>query len=272
MSDLVADMRNQIEHQGPALTLHEQLEAIVPSVERAIGRKDLAERVVRIALTEVRKNPQLAQCTVQSIMGAILQSAQLKLDPGGALGHCWLVPMKDRNKVLQCEWWLGYKGIVELAHRSGMLTGITADVVRENDRFEAVKGTNGRLIHEIDWRATVEDRGPVYASYAHARLANGGEAWEVLPLHEIERRRSLSRGSDKPASPWVQWFDQMASKCAVQALSKWLPASVDYGDGAIADQQVMRWDPDRPEVPPSVDSDDVSALWAAMPETDDSDD
>lgn len=264
MSDLVADMRSQVEAAGqrPA-TLHEQLEALVPAVERATGRRDLAERIVRIGLTEVRKTPQLAQCTPQSIMGAIMQSAQLRLDPGAALGHCWLVPMRNKG-VMECEWWLGYKGIVELAHRSGQLSGITADVVREGDRFEAVRGTNGRLVHEVDWRATTADRGPVYAAYAHARLLNGGEAWEVLTLEEIERRRGLSRGSDRASSPWVQWFDRMASKSAVHALGKWLPACPDYADGVVADGRVVSWDPDRPEV--GVQVEDAADLLAAMPE------
>jgi recombination protein RecT len=266
-TDVVERMRGQIEQADDRpRTLSDQLEALVPQVAKATGRTDLAERVVRMGLTEVRKSPELAQCTAPSIMGAVMQSAQLRLDPGQPLGHSWMIPMKHKG-IWECEWWLGYKGIIELAHRSGQLTGITADVVREADRFEAVRGTTGRLVHEIDWRASQEDRGPVYAAYAHAKLLNGGDAWEVLTLEQINERRAMSRGSDSKFSPWVNWFDRMAAKSAVHALGRWLPACPDYGDGVAADGRVMEWDPARPEVPAQPAGLDAAELLAAMPES-----
>lgn len=268
-NDVVAQMRDQVEARPP--TLYEQLDAMVPQVERAIGRRDLAERLVRIALTEIRKTPKLGECTPESMMGAVLTSAQLRLDPGGARGHCWFIPTwNNSRKCNEVEWWLGYKGAIELAHRSGMLAGITANVVREGDRFEAWRGTGGRLRHEVDWRATRADRGDAYAVYAHAHLLNGGDTWEVLTAEEVNERRALQRNNQKPSSPWVLWTDRMWAKTAIHALDRWLPSSADYADGVAADGRVLRWDPDQPDVPPQGD-DDASELLAAMPTPDEPD-
>lgn len=263
-SEVVASMRGQVE--GAAPTLHDQMTRLVPEVERAVGTRANADRLIRIALTEVRKTPKLGECTFTSIAGAVLQSAQLRLDPGGALGHCWLVPhWNGQAKAMECEWWLGYKGTVELAHRSGQLSGITADVVREGDLFFAVKGTHGELRHEVDWRATREQRGEVYAAYAHANLINGGDVWVVLTLEQLEERRALAKSADKASSPWRLWPDQMQAKTAVRALDRWLPACADYADGVAADGRVVRWDPDRPGDALEVDGVDAADLLAAMP-------
>lgn len=267
-SDVVESMRNQV-GGGKPLTLYAQLESVIPQVERAIGRRDLAERLVRIGLTEVRRTPKLGECTPESLMGAILQSAALKLDPGAARGHCWLVPhWNGQEKRMEVEWWLGYRGMVELAHRSGQLAGIYADVVREGDEFSEERGTNGHLRHVVDHRASRADRGEVWAAYAHARLINGGEAWSVLSMEQIDARRALAKSANKSTSPWKLWPDQMMAKTAVRALDRWLPSSADYNDGLQVDQRVVTWDPDRPDVPPRA-ADDAVELLDQVPGGDD---
>jgi recombination protein RecT len=267
-SDVEARVRGQVEGEKPP-TMFAQLESYIPQVERAIGRRDLAERLVRIGLTEIRRTPMLAKCTPESLMGAILQSAALKLDPGSARGHCWLVPSNNwkpdlGRKQLECEWWIGYRGIIELAHRSGQLAGIYADVVREGDDFSEERGTNGHLCHVVDHRASTADRGEIWAAYAHARLRNGGEAWHVLSLEQIEKRRAMAKSIDKPTSPWKLWEEEMMAKTAVRSLDRWLPSCPDYSDGVAVDGRVLRWDPDRPEVPPQP-ADAATDLLGAVP-------
>src|SRR5262245_14365 len=95
------------------------------------------QRITRILLTEAWKTPALLDCTPVSLWGAIFQAAQLGLEPGGGLGHCYLIPFRDnRRGVTTCTFVPGYKGYVELAHRSGRVAKIGARVAYAGDEFD----------------------------------------------------------------------------------------------------------------------------------------
>ncbi|EDW4164247.1 recombination protein RecT, partial [Salmonella enterica subsp. enterica] len=72
-------------------SMKEQLAAALP-------RHMTAERMIRIATTEIRKVPALGDCDTMSFVSAIVQCSQLGLEPGGALGHAYLLPFGNRNE------------------------------------------------------------------------------------------------------------------------------------------------------------------------------
>lgn len=88
------------------------------------------ERFSRMVLTAITKTPKLGECTPQSFIGSMLTAAQLGLEPNTPLGQAYLIPYGNK-----CEFQLGYKGLLELAHRSGELKTLEAHVVYENDEF-----------------------------------------------------------------------------------------------------------------------------------------
>ena len=226
----------------------------VEQFERAIGDANGAELLARILLTEIRRTPKLAECSIQSFMGAAMQSAQMRLNPG-PLGHCWLIPMKG-----QVEWWLGYQGMIELGYRSGLVTSFAADDVRHRDTFKATRGTHGELVHEIDYMCT--DRGDVYAYYAHATLARGGDVWVVLRPEQVEEFRKRSPAAKAGSrTPWDTDYRAMALKTCVRQLFKWLPTTEGIGPALDADGAVSNWDPARPDVPPQPIDVDATDLY-----------
>ncbi|WP_202630600.1 recombinase RecT, partial [Deinococcus alpinitundrae] len=89
-----------------------------------------------LAVTEFRKNPMLKECTPESLLGAVMQAAQVGLEPD-ALGSAYLVPYYNKNKnVKEVQLQIGYKGLIELVRRSGQVTSIVANEVYENDEFD----------------------------------------------------------------------------------------------------------------------------------------
>jgi len=242
------DLTTQMEATSPASpepkpkTLTEWVWEQVPQFEKAIGDTVGADRLARIVLTEVRRTPALGKTSIESILGAAMRSAQMRLDPG-PLGHCYLVPIKG-----QCEWWLGYKGMMELARRSGRVGTIMASPIHESDTFRAEAGTGGGLHHQIDYRVPVAERGEIYAWYAYAGLTGGGDQWVVLTDEEVKeyRARSSAWRNDPKKTPWESDYKAMAMKTCVRRLFTWLPTGVESHQALAADGAVSMFDPNRP--------------------------
>ena len=146
------------------------------------------DRFVRVALTCVRKNPKLKECTQESVFNALLNLSAMGLEPDGRRAH--LIPYGR-----ECTLIVDYKGLVELVRRSGDVAEIHTDVVCAGDIFEHNKGRIER--HTFDLQ---EKRGEPYAAYAEVTFKGGGEQAVIMSFDEIEAIRKASRGANQ--SPW----------------------------------------------------------------------
>lgn len=201
--------------QGLLVKFKDQIQAALP--------KGLtAERLSRIALTELRKNPKLLECEPTSFMGAVMQCAQLGLEPGSELGHVYLVPYENRraNKI-EVQLQIGYRGMLDLTRRSGQIRSISAHTVHEKDQFHYAFGLQEKLEHV----PAPGDRGEMIYVYAVAFFKDGGYQFEVLSKKEVEKSRDSSRSGK--FGPWVTHFDEMAKKTAIRKLFKYLPISIE---------------------------------------------
>lgn len=197
-------------------TMEGQLAAALPKHGRA-------ERMIRVVLTEVSKNPDLLECTENSMVGALLHAAQLGLDVGSVLGQAYLIPFRNHGR-LEVSLIPGYKGLVKLAYQSGEVGAIRARVVYAKDKFSYGYGLDEYLEH-VPYRGA--DRGPMVAVYAVARIKGVNEAqFVVLERHEVEEIRDKFSKRAK-SGPWVDDFEEMAKKSAIRRLCKLLPASVE---------------------------------------------
>lgn len=185
------------------------------------------DRMLRIAMTSLQKNKDLLECTPESLIGAIIQSAQLGLEPDGVLGHAYLVPY---GKV--CTFIPGYKGLLALARRSGEISTILAEVVHAKDVFEFELGLTPRLKHVP---TADEDEGEFVAVYAMARLKDGGVQFVVMRKGAVEKVRKRSKAATN--GPWVTDFEEMAKKTALRRLCKLLPCSVELEKAVVLDER-----------------------------------
>lgn len=191
----------------------------------ALPKSMTAERLTRIVMTECRKVPALMQCNQESFFGAVLQCAQLGLEPGSALGHCYLLPFgngKSRDGRPNCQLIIGYRGMIDLARRSGQIVSINAYCVHEADEFEYELGLHPDIHHRP---SPLAERGPVTYVYAVAVLKGGGVQFEVMSRAEIEAVRVQSKAGK--SGPWVTHWEEMARKTVVRKLFKYLPVSIE---------------------------------------------
>lgn len=188
-----------------------------------------ADRFSRIVLTELRMNPKLAYCTPQSFLGSIMRAASLGIEIGTGLGQGYLVPFKNKG-VDECTFILGYKGMIDLARRSGQMQSITARLVHANDFFECEFGLNEKLIH----RPVFDDAGPMRFVYAVAKLSGDGHAFDIMSASDVDKIRATSKASS--SGPWVTFPDEMAKKTIIRRLFKYLPVSIQAQQAAALDE------------------------------------
>ena len=222
-----------------------------PKIKRqialALPQHVTADRFARVALTELRRNPTLAQCEPASFLGAIMLASQLGLEPGGALGHAYLVPYRNRKtEKLEVQFILGYQGMIDLARRSGHIKSIEARAVYEGDEFHCKFGLESELIHKPDWEnpnRTQADK--LRFVYAVAHLKDGGVQFEVMSRREIEAARAQSKASSD--GPWNTHFEQMARKTVIRRLFKYLPVSIEIARAVEVDETADRGESQRLE-------------------------
>lgn len=241
-------------------------------IELALPRHLDTDRFTRIAITCIRTTPKLAECDAISLVGALMVSAQLGLEPGGPLGQAFLVPRwNNKTKTYDATFQLGYKGIIELARRSGQLMSIEAHEVCENDEFSYSYGLDDHLRHQPLLRG---ERGAPYAYYAIAKFKDGGHAFVVMSLEDIEGRkaRSSSQKDGKFYGPWTTDYDAMARKTCIRALAPYLPLSPELERAIRGDERVYRQvEPDLIDTPAIEEDVPVAELepGAGVPAEDD---
>jgi recombination protein RecT len=201
---------------------------------KLLGSEALAEQFVTAAMTTFRLNPAIYECDPYSVVGGMRQAAQLGLS-FGPLGHVYLVPFKQKSGGSWATFILGYRGMVELAYRSGSVKRIEANVVREGDEFSFRMGSRAFLDFAPDLHR--DPAAEWECVYALAETKAGGKVFAVLSPEDVERRRKKSRGADSQFSPWQTDAEQMWEKSAVRDLQRFLPQTPALALALEADEQ-----------------------------------
>ncbi|WP_051693608.1 recombinase RecT [Thioclava dalianensis] len=207
----------------------------------AVAAKHLTpERMMRVVANAIRTTPKLQQCEPISFLGAMMQCASLGLEPNTILGHAYLVPFDNKRKnITEVQVIVGYKGLIDLARRSGHITSISANIHYSDDKLWLYEeGTDAKLRHQPG-----PQQGEKLDAYAIAQFKDGGHAYVVLPWAHIMKIRDGSQGyqsavryGKEKTHPWVAYEDEMAKKTAIRALSKYLPLSVEFRDAVEIDE------------------------------------
>jgi recombination protein RecT len=243
---------------------------------KVIGNAMTPARMVQLCIVAARKTPKLLECEPASVLGAMMAAAALGLEPNTPQGQAYLIPYGKRAKNPQtgkwevasyeCQFQIGYRGYITLAYRSPHIDYLQADCIHENDHFVHKLGSTS--LFEFEKKLT--NRGRPIGAFCFVKFKNGAEAALVLPLDEIEKIRECSdtftslRGEVDSAeagykrkkaeekfadTPWVKWFDDMATKSVIKKMCKQLPmeqgaalaaaTDLEGGDGRIIDMASM---------------------------------
>jgi recombination protein RecT len=222
MSDLVkqdSGVLAQIRHKLGAA--HAHFEAALPST---VARYLTPERLTKVALSAIGRNERLLECTPESILRSVMDAASLGLEPsGGALGHAYMVPYRNRklNGRFEAQLIIGYRGFIELARRSGDVATVQAHVVHHNDEFAVELGSKPKIVHRP---RLIGERGAPVAVYCIATLRDGAQQREVMTIDEVEKVRERSKNPD---GIWRTDYNEMVRKTVVRRAAKYWPLSAE---------------------------------------------
>lgn len=181
----------------------------------ALPKHVTPERLARIVLTEIRRTPALLLCSRESLLGAIIQAAQLGLEPG-VLGECWIIPYGKEAQFVP-----GYRGLAQLAWRSDQVASLAARAVFDGDVFAYDYGTDF-LSHKPCGES---DPAKLTHAYSVIHIKGGGRIWDVMTRAEVDRIRSRSAAGSN--GPWVTDYVEMSKKSVFRRLSKLAPLSAE---------------------------------------------
>lgn len=240
-----------------------------PAIQKALPSVITPERFTRMVLTAISSTPKLAECDQLTFLAAMMNAAQLGLEPNTPLGQAYLIPFKNHGQM-QVQFQLGYKGLIDLAYRSGDVVTVQAQVVYENDTFECEFGIEPKLRHI----PAEGDRGKPVKVYAMFRTKSGGYGFEVMSMEDIRKHaEKYSQSYSSGYSPWKTNFEEMAKKTVLKRCLKYAPLRSDVataitGDGGIRHELSDNMN----EVPAEYIAAEAVEVVAAEPETQEAND
>lgn len=184
------------------------------------------ERFIYVARKAIQNNPKLAECG-PSLLSALMESAQLGLEPNTPVGHCYIIPYGQTAKFI-----IGYKGYIELMMRSGKVSFVDANVVHEEDKWVYEKGLTPRLEHTP---SPEPNPGPIIAAYAIVHLKDGGKPFCWMWKRETD---AIKARSASKAGPWVTDEEEMTKKCPIRRVAKLCSLSPELNRAVAVEEQM----------------------------------
>ncbi|MGI6721088.1 MAG: recombinase RecT [Anaerovoracaceae bacterium] len=233
--NVVAGRKNTSLEKANQKNMNQWIKSMKPQIAKALPSVITPERFTRMAMTAISSNEKLAACTPESFIGAMMNAAQLGLEPNTPLGQAYLIPYGR-----ECQFQLGYKGLLDLAHRTGEFKMIYAKEVYEDDGFDYEFGLEPKLTHKP---STADDRGEVTYYYAVYTLVNGGFGFEVMSRSDVEAHAKKFSKSYKNG-PWQTNFDEMAKKTVIKKMLKYAPIKTEFVRQTNTDEKKITFDKD----------------------------
>lgn len=217
-----------------SMSIEDMIKAMEPEIAKALPKVVTPERFTRMALSALNTTPQLRECSQLSFLGALMNAAQLGLEPNTPLGQAYLIPYRNHGN-LECQFQIGYKGLIDLAYRNDNIQTIQAQCVYENDIFEYELGLDPKLVH----KPATHDRGKLILVYALWKSKNGGYGFEVMSTEDIDSHaKKYSKAFGSNYSPWKTNYEEMAKKTVVKKVLKYAPIKTDFATAMAQDETI----------------------------------
>ncbi len=224
-------VNNQVVNTSEKKTMQTYIKSMEGEIAKALPSVLTPERFTRMVLTAISSNPKLGSCTPNSFLGAMMASAQLGLEVNTPLGQAYILPYQNKG-VLEAQFQLGYKGLIDLAYRSGEVELVQAHIVYENDKFECEYGLEPKLTHI----PADSNRGNAIKVYAMFKTKSGGYGFEVMSMNDVkEHAKKYSKAYSSSFSPWATNFEEMAKKTVLKKCLKYAPLKSDFVRGVVQD-------------------------------------
>lgn len=235
---------------NPLEVLRAEMSPAASRLAAIVPRHVDAGRVIELAISNARRDPNLLRCTTASMLISTAQIAALGLEPGTALQQAYLVPRKNRKKignkwedVHEATAIIGYRGFVLLAYEGERITAKT-NIVSQNDIFRSVDGLDPKLEHE----ETDGNPGDVRGAYCVWRFPDGRRDFLYWPVRKLLAHRDrfaprssyakgggfIENAADRPLTgPWLDNPEAMFQKTVVRMAAKMWPLTSERMRGAL---------------------------------------
>lgn len=199
----------------------------------------------------VANDKNLQECEPITTMYAAMIATSLDLPLNRNLGFAYVIPYKNNKEgKTEAQFQIGYKGLLQLAIRSGQFSTINVTDIREGEieTFDLLTG-------EIKFTAKPNrEQLPIIGYASFFRLNNGFAKTLYMTKSEVEAHglrysQTFSSKNDyvRKSSKWTTDFDAMARKTVLKLLlSRYAPLSVEMQKAVTSDQAVFRNDTDTP--------------------------
>lgn len=235
MANIIQKQQNEMK-APERKTMQQYIKSMEGEIKKALPSVITPERFTRIVLSAISVNPKLGSCTPASFLGAMMTSAQLGLEVNTPLGQAYVLPYLNKG-VLEAQFQLGYKGLIDLAYRSGDVEVIQAHVVYENDEFECEYGLDPKLTH----KPADTDRGEPIKVYAVFKTKSGGFGFEVMSMEDVKKHAAkYSKSYGSSYSPWKTNLEEMAKKTVLKRVLKYAPLKSDFVRAAVQDETIKK--------------------------------
>ena len=217
-------------------------------IAQALPKHLTADRMIQMAVTLISKNPKLKECTAGSLIGATMQASILGFRPVEALAYCYFVPYNNKKRrqdgseyyEKEVQFQIGYRGLMDLARRSGQIKSIHAFAVYSGDQFSYSLGINPNITH-IPNETQQKNPKDLTHVYAVAHYKDGGYNFVVLTRKEVEAlRRRNAMQKEEAGGAWKTDYEAMAMAKAIKQLAKYLPLSDELQSMVQSDESIIR--------------------------------
>lgn len=217
-----------------SMSIADLIKAMESEIKKALPEVMTPERFTRIALSSLNTTPKLCECTQMSFLAALMNAAQLGLEPNTPLGQAFLIPYNNKG-IMECQFQIGYKGLLDLSYRNPQMQMISAQAVYENDEFNYELGLNPQLFH----KPTLGERGKIRLFYGLFKLTNGGFGFEVMSKTAMDKfAKDYSKSYELSYSPWKTNYESMAKKTVIKKALKYAPLQTDFRKALSLDETV----------------------------------
>ena len=217
-----------------SMKIEDMIRAMSPEIKNALPDVITPERFTRMALSTLNNNVKLRKCAPVTFLAAMMNAAQLGLEPNTPLGQAYLIPYRNHGKM-ECQFQIGYKGLIDLVYRNPNIQTVQAQCVYENDTFEYELGLEPKLVH----KPALTDRGSLILVYALWKAENGGYGFEVMSKEDIDAHaRRYSQSYNSSSSPWKSNFEEMAKKTVIKKCLKYAPLRSDILRAVSTDETI----------------------------------
>lgn len=233
-NNLIQTKTAEMQKAPEKTSMQQYIKSMEGEIKKALPSVLTPERFTRMVLSALSTNPKLGECSPRSFLAAMMAAAQLGLEPNTPLGQAYLLPYNNKGNM-EVQFQLGYKGLIDLAYRSGEVEIVQAHIVYEHDRFEFEYGLDPKLVHV----PADTDRGDPIKVYAMFRTKSGSSGFDVMSMDEVRAHASkYSKAYGSSFSPWKTNFEEMAKKTVLKKVLKYAPLKSDFVRAASQDATV----------------------------------